>query len=392
MYCRNCGNELDPNEKYCKECGVKVSGSRILMNRKKRNIIIAVTVICSVLLLSVCSYIIIQKINTPTDILNDAQDNKLSDNLLKKAATPLEWVINHYYSDYKMASSGDTIILKYKYVDGIKYYDCSEYQDSILATFIEDCNNDNLEDVTIISLDINEDGYIRDDGYGAIYVYIKTYLSTDHYTYELFDSLSDKLMFWIKEDHVEENVYYSIETDDNGNKDLIIYNQQNNDSELYDDSARYYSVEDSLGKFSDSFAVYSLANTGYQFQFRTSRFISHISCMPEAEDIRYEIKEDKEKERTLYVDGKTVTTGSDMLLPLVRSFKQGECDNDDEACDVINNLISQYNLTKYEVEPIDWESRFDHLLIPKSPQKCAIHTTIVTKDEESGDLQIKIME
>ena len=35
MYCRNCGQELNENEKYCNECGTRISKYGSPVNRTK---------------------------------------------------------------------------------------------------------------------------------------------------------------------------------------------------------------------------------------------------------------------------------------------------------------------------------------------------------------------
>lgn len=317
-------------------------------------------------------------------------DDKESDSSKSITASPFTWVIDHFYSDHQIATIGETINLKYKYVDGIKYYDCSEYKNTVLDVLVDDYNNDGLEDVTVISLDVNEKGYIREDGYGSIYVYIKTYMSTDHFTYELYDQLSDEIMFWVKDDHIEEDIYYSIETTTDDSKALLLYTQQINDSELYDESKRYYSKEESLGDYSESIQLYSFINSGFQFRFRTTRSISHISGIPEAENTRYSLLEDGKKERALYVDGRYVITGSDIVTPQIKSFKEGDCETDEEACNVINKLFDQYGLSSYNAVPLKWNSRYDDSILPKANQTCVLHATVVTGDEESGEHQIQL--
>ena len=387
MYCRNCGKELQENEKYCNECGARVSRFGKPVNRKKHIITLLFSVIGSLLLIGVLIFIIVI-LNHPNN--NMISDDKESDSSKSITASPFTWVIDRFYSDHQIATIGETINLKYKYVDGNKYYDCSEYKNTVLDVLVDDYNNDGLEDVTVISLDVNEKGYIREDGYGSIYVYIKTYMSTDHFTYELYDQLSDEIMFWVKDDHIEEDIYYSIETTTDDSKALLLYTQQINDSELYDESKRYYSKEESLGDYSESIQLYSFINSGFQFRFRTTRSISHISGMPEAENTRYSLLEDGKKERALYVDGRYVITGSDIVTPQIKSFKEGDCETDEEACNVINKLFDQYGLSSYNAVPLKWNSRYDDSILPKANQTCVLHATVVTGDEESGEHQIQI--
>lgn len=197
MYCRNCGRELEADEKYCRECGIKVSNFSFLVDRKKRMRILFFSAIGVLAIVSVCIFTIIFS-NWSKPEVNSSDDIQLPSTTEKDS--PYVQVIQQYYGNYQIATVNNTISLKYKYVDGKKYYSCSEYTNTVLDYFVNDYNKDNIDDITIISLDTNESGYIRDDGYGTVYVYIRTYMSTDHDTYELYDQLSDELMYWVNED------------------------------------------------------------------------------------------------------------------------------------------------------------------------------------------------
>ena len=93
----------------------------------------------------------------------------------------------------------------------------------------------------------------------------------------------------------------------------------------------------------------------------------------------------------LYVDGRYVVTGSNIVTPQINSFKEGECDTDEEACDVINDLFNQFGLSSYHIIPLKWNTRDNEAMIPKSKQTCMIHTTVITGDEESGEHQIQLI-
>lgn len=408
-FCNSCGKELKNDAPFCPYCGNKIA-SVASDNTASKNTGLIIGLCATIVVLVVALGIVLGvKITSVPDSTNEVSGNnsgnaidspenvdnneEATDHIL----TADEYVSEVLLKDYNQVK--DAINLDYKLIDAETYFDCSNFNGSILGYKTEDFNNDGDEDIFLVKC-FKDETEKRDDNYAKIKAVAEVYLAKDSGDYKLcYTSIIPLYMDpgpyseTSLTEHYKATHYYAVHQTSGSNWYLLNSSYTEDDRSLYKDNSTYYSPENSLGDFASHLNVMSIDDNGVTGAMSVNLRVDHISGMPEAESYDYSMGIDGGTPDDLISGGaNSVRTGTNIATPIVGTEITGSCASESEACEKINAELDKYELQNYHISPFKWDARYDSsFILDKKLQPIAFEITGTKSDDESGKFYIQLI-
>lgn len=272
------------------------------------------------------------------------------------------FLMENVLNKYNQLSS--SVTLTYSVRSNQVYFDCDDFNNTLLGYIIGDINNDGNNDILALTLEKHNIDFEEDGEDNLILFHKRPYIYKSGSFEEAPDwSVSLFAPYLSISNHISIKKVFSIIP--NGQKMVLASsNTIYDDSSVYNDKyPPYYPPEDSLGTFSSSIELQEYKSGDFITTLGFQELISHTSGMPEAEHISYT---DNLKNESLYCKGVySVRTGSDMPTPEFETEDKGRFSNEQDALNVINRELSENGLSKYCLKSFSWNNKDTNSLILK---------------------------
>lgn len=294
------------------------------------------------------------------EVLTSASEN----NLIPEISAE-QFIKENILPNYQDIGKGVYLEWEIEYNDVV--FDCNNFQNTIIGWIVGDLNNDNSNDILTISLEKHNKEFDKNGEKNTVFVHRTPYI------YENGNFL--KKTAWSKKlfegylsisNHISMDYRYAM-VSETGNNYLAESVTIENDSAVYSEEyPPYYSAENSLGDYETDMSLIKYEDENFSTLFGYHERISHVSCMPEAEQISYY---DTKNGESLFFSGVTgVTTGSDMPAPEFKYETSGKYESEEQAIGCINQSLSEYGMKKYQLLPYSWVDRYDNSLVLDEPK------------------------
>lgn len=405
MYCENCGNFVNENERFCSSCGYSINLTENASNDsehkykgKKRMIIACVAIVISAVLVMGLLFGSKIEFGNKSDDTNNVhvvdstsdRNNNTIENTTQNNITANEYLNNKLLKKYEFAS--ENVTLEYRYIDGQRYFYCENFKNLIIDYYIKDLNSDGYDDIYVLLLEKSDAEKKQDGQYANIYLNKNIYFSDENKDFNLYYSGGESLSSQMR-DSISQNIEYGLIQDESGKYNILKTVITEDNSEICEGGNIYYAPEDSLGKYIVSLNVDKISDRGFSKVLTAQLFVDHMLGIPEAENKSYKLTIGDGALKELFFSGvNSVTTGTNYPTPLLRSEERGDCASESEACETINNEIKSLGFNDLSVSPFVWENRKENSF---SLEKCCqnrINLFFSTKetDDSSGQHVIKI--
>lgn len=362
--CPFCGNQVRIDEQYCGTCGNKLNyGGESAKNtgkksNGKRNVIIVAASV-ALLLLVVAVILCAQFFTGDFGKANSSSDSVISADTKENVGTLIsasDYLRSEIIPKYIKRDNADgEITLSYKYVDGKKVFDKENIDNAILQYGICDINGDSTDDIFTVVLDGYENSNGEGRGFSCNYV---IYIADGFGSYVPYCVDGINLLTVVDNTDIK-NFFSMFSYDDSKYGFLVIKSCSKNITENDD---LYYPESESLGDFTTDLAVLTYSDKiGINQELCTFRSVGHIMGMPEAESLYYAMKINDGEFEILFDGGiNEVTTGDNYPTPYLKETIDGTCKSETEACEKINDQLSKFNLSEFAFSPFDWKTREDN--------------------------------
>ena len=387
MKCPKCGYELAEGERFCGKCGNQVDFDDINTHHPKRKKFFFV--ILSILMVVICIIAVIifggikfeNTVVEKTDSEEDSSSYVEEPTIQKQTALDFLEEVKKYYRD---AEQGE-IELNYKYVDGDRLFEYDKFENLLLGHIIADFNNDGEDDIFTLTLEKTEENESSD-----LKIFSRIYLWQADSTFKEFGTDYSSLKTDLG-DHISYRSEYAMIENVDSRYNFVETVNIDNDKALYDENT-YYSLDSSQGKHITRIMVHKVANKGFLYALGVERTIDHMMGMPEAEHNAYYMELDESSSKNLYSGGiRSITTGGDLIYPILEGTVTGSCQSEEDACSKINEQLTNLNLADLSISKFDWNSRYSNSFILSNLNIESISVShSVSEDDDSGTYTLQI--
>ncbi len=392
MICPKCGSELEETAQFCGECGKPVvstnesNAEKQKTNKKTVFILICIFIGLVLFLLLIIFFGGVKFENT--NIENPNIIEKSEETTVQKL-TALDY-LDELKGEYKETKLNE-IELPYKYIDGTRLFECSKFENLMIGNIIADFNNDGEDDIFILTLEKMDSD--SKNGYADLQIGKKIYLWQSDNSFKKFGEEYSLLQSALS-DHVNIQSEFAMVENTDSRYNLVEVRNIDDNSTLYDkNETTYYPIDESLGKHISSIDVHRVANKGFLYSLGVNRIIDHMMGIPKAENCGYEMTVDNGSSVNLYWGGvNTVRTGTNIATPVLESSVSGECQSEEEACDKINEQLTNLNLKELHISPFVWSERYSNSFLLDDLSVETIRLTHSAKEDkdDTGIYKIQI--